>query len=84
MTSYDPGVTWDDLVVFGIQQSPTKVTINGKGSSFSYNQKQQVLLSIIIRNLKNSQIVAVFAAVVVCTIRFLATSSDCLSRQSPF
>jgi len=44
MTKYDPGVTLDDLVVFGLHQSPSRVTINGKvSSSFSYDQKQQKL-----------------------------------------
>lgn len=44
MKNYDPGVTWDDLVVFGVQRSPSKVSINGQSSSsFNYSQKDQVL-----------------------------------------
>ncbi|XP_065063012.1 lysosomal alpha-glucosidase-like [Rhopilema esculentum] len=44
MANYKPEVTWDDLVVFGIKQSPGKVTINGAGtSSFQYDQKQMQL-----------------------------------------
>ena len=45
MANYDPGVTWDDCVVFGIQQSPAKIIVNGQSSSsFSYDAKQQVRL----------------------------------------
>eukprot|EP00112_Aurelia_sp_Birch-Aquarium-sp1_P012332 Seg2594.1 transcript_id=Seg2594.1/GoldUCD/mRNA.D3Y31 product="Lysosomal alpha-glucosidase" protein_id=Seg2594.1/GoldUCD/D3Y31 len=43
-TNYDPGVSWDDLVVFGVFLAPRQVMINGAASSsFTYDLKQQKL-----------------------------------------
>eukprot|EP00794_Sanderia_malayensis_P012061 gene12061-13304_t len=43
-TNYDPGTTWDNVIIYGVKQLPSSVSVNGEHTTnFNYNAKFQAL-----------------------------------------